>query len=186
MYGINDLKTGTVFEDGGQPWVVLEYHHSKMGRGGAVLKTKLKNLITGANLQKTYQGSDKVQPVELERKKAQYLYNDGSGYIFMDESNYEQFSFTEEIAGNSVKYIKEGDSIDIQYYKGKPISLNVPIKVTLLVTEAMEADKGNTATAATKPITLETGLIINGPMFIKKGDRVIVDTRDNSYIERAK
>lgn len=186
MYGINDLKTGTVFEDGGQPWVVLEYQHSKMGRGGAVLRTKLKNLVTGATLQKTFQGSDKVTPVELERKKAQYLYNDGTGYVFMDESTYEQFTFGEDIMGDSRYYIKEGDSVELQYYKGKPISLNVPIKVPLVVVEAMEADKGNTATAATKPITLETGLKIQGPMFLKKGDIVIVDTRDGSYVERAK
>lgn len=186
MYGINDLKTGTVFEDGGQPWIVLDYQHSKMGRSGAVLRTKLKNLVTGATLQKTFQGSDKLQPVSLERKKAQYLYNDGTGYVFMDQENYEQFTFGEDVVGDHIKYIKEGDLVELQYYKDNPISLNVPIKVPLKVTEAMEADKGNTATAATKPITLETGLVIQGPMFIKKGDTLIIDTRDGSYVERAK
>lgn len=186
MYGINDLKNGTVFEEGGQPWMVLEYQHSKMGRGGAVLRTKLKNLVTGATVQKTFQGSDKMIPVNLERGKAQYLYQEGNGYIFMDQATYEQFNFGPEIVAESVNFIKEGDTVELLYYKGSPISLSVPIKVRLKVTEAAEADKGNTATAATKSITLETGLKVQAPMFIKNGDDVIVDTRDGSYVERAK
>jgi elongation factor P len=186
MYGISDLKNGTVFEDGGQPWVVLEYQHSKMGRGGAVLKTKIKNLVTGATLQKTFQGNDKVAPVSLERKKAQYLYKDETGFVFMDNETYEQFTFGDDIVGGNKSYIKEGDTVELQYYKSKPISLNVPIKVPLKVTEAASADKGNTASSATKEITLETGLSVQAPMFIKEGDIVIIDTRDGSYIERAK
>lgn len=186
MYGISDLKNGTVFEDGGQPWVVLEYQHSKMGRGGAVLKTKIKNLVTGATLQKTFQGNDKVAPVSLEKRKTQYLYKDETGFVFMDNETYEQFTFGDDTVGENKNYIKEGDIVELQYYKGKPISLNVPIKVSLKVTEAAEADKGNTATAATKVVVLETGHRVNAPMFIKEGDMVIVDTRDGSYVERAK
>lgn len=186
MYGISDLKNGTVFEDGGQPWIVLEYQHSKMGRGGAVLKTKIKNLVTGATLQKTFQGNDKVAPVSLEKRTAQYLYKDETGFVFMDNENYEQFSFGNEIVGTNKNYIKEGDTVELQYYKGKPISLSVPIKVPLRVTVAVAADKGNTASSATKEITLETGLTVHAPMFIKEGDIVIIDTRDGSYVERAK
>jgi elongation factor P len=185
MLGINDLKNGTVFENEGQPWLVLDYQHSKMGRGGAVLKTKLKNLITGATLQKTFQGSDKFEPVNLERKRAQYLYEDDGNYFFMDETSFEQFGLDTKTAGDTAKYIKEGESIQLQYYKGKPINIDLPIKVKLKVTVAEKTDKGNTATAASKPITLETGLTINGPMFIKEGDTVVVDTRDGSYVERA-
>jgi elongation factor P len=185
MYGINDLKTGTTFEEGGQPWLVLTYEHSKMGRGGAVLRTKLKNLLTGATVQKTFQGSDKFEPVNLERKKAQYLYEDSGIYFFMDEVSFEQFPLDAAIGGDAAKYIKEGDSIQLQYYKGKPINVDLPIKVKLKVTHAEKADKGNTATAATKPVELETGFTVNAPMFIKEGDTIVIDTRDGSYVERA-
>lgn len=186
MIGITDLKNGTIFEDQGQPWQILEYQHSKMGRGGAVLKTKIKNLITGAVVDKTYKGSDKFEPVQLERKVAQYLYQEGDGFVFMDEATYDQFNLSKEVLGDGDKYIKEGESIQLQYFHGKPINVDLPVKVTLKVTEAMQADKGNTATAASKPITLETGLTINGPMFINEGDSVVVDTRTGTYVERAK
>lgn len=185
MLGINDLKTGTTFEESGQPWLVLTYEHSKMGRGGAVLRTKIKNLLTGATVQKTFQGSDKFEPVTLERKRAQYLYEDSGNYFFMDEVSFEQFALDANTARESAKYVKEGDSIQLQYYKGKPINIDLPIKVQLKVTHAEKADKGNTATAATKPVELETGVIINAPMFIKEGDTIVVDTRDGSYVERA-
>jgi elongation factor P len=185
MIGINELKTGTVFELEGQPWAVLEYQHSKMGRGGAVLKTKIKNLVTGSIVQRTFQGSEKFEQIQLERKTAQYLYNDGSNDIFMDEQTFEQFALDKETVGQTVKYIKEGDSVELHYYKGKPISLNIPVKVKLKVVSAPQADKGNTATGATKTIKLETGLEIQGPLFIKEGDTVVVDTRDGSYVERA-
>jgi elongation factor P len=186
MLGITDLKNGTIFEDGGQPWQILEYQHTKMGRGGAVLKTKIRNLVTGSVIDKTYKGSDKLQPVQLERKNAQYLYKEGSYYVFMDNETYDQFNLDAKIIGDTPKYIKEGESVQLQFYKGSPINIDLPVKVTLKVTEAMQADKGNTATAASKPITLETGLTINGPMFINEGDSVVVDTRTASYVERAK
>lgn len=185
MLSINDLKNGMVFEHDGQPWLVLSYQHSKMGRGGAVLKTKLKNVITGATVQKTFQGSDKFVEVRLERKTAQYHYKDDSGYIFMDEESYDQFILPQDVAGDAAKYTKEGESIELHYYKGKPISINVPIKVKLKVTEAESADKGNTATGAVKPLKLETGTTISGPLFIKPGDTVVVDTRTGTYVERA-
>jgi elongation factor P len=185
MLGITDLKNGTVFEEGGQPWIILEYQHSKMGRGGAVLKTKIKNLLTGATVQKTFQGSDKFESVQLERKKAQYLYRDGTGYVLMDEKNFEQFTFDETIMGDATKYIKEGESVELLYYKEKPISIDLPIKVKLKVVEAEEANRGNTATAAMKPVKLETGVTINTPLFVKIGDMVVVDTRTGAYVERA-
>jgi elongation factor P len=186
MLGITDLKNGTLFEDGGQPWQILEYQHSKMGRGGAVLKTKIRNLVTGAVVDRTYKGSDKFEPVQLERKTAQYLYQEGTNYVFMDESTYDQFILGADILSDSPKYIKEGESIQLQYFQGKPINVDLPVKVALKVTEAPQADKGNTATAATKQITLETGLKVQAPMFIKPGEMVIVDTRTGTYVERAK
>lgn len=185
MLSITDLKTGVMFELSGEPWQILEYQHSKTGRAGAVLRTKIKNLETGATVQKTFQGSEKFEPVQIERKKAQYLYKD-SGFVFMDSANYNQFTLGKEVVGDAVRYIKEGDEIQLAFFKGKPIAIELPIKVSLKVTEAPEADKGNTATAATKQITLETGYKLSAPMFIKSGDSVVVDTRDGSYVERSK
>src|SRR5512133_723544 len=131
MLTINDLKNGTVFEESGQPWLVLEYQHSKMGRGGAVLKTKLKNLITGSTVAKTFQGSDKFAEVNLERKRAQYLYQEGEFFVFMDSTTYEQFNLGKEIVGNLPDFVKEGEEIQLQYYKEKPINIDIPIKVKL-------------------------------------------------------
>lgn len=185
MLSINDLKTGVIFEDGGDPWQVLEYQHSKTGRAGAVLRTKIKNLKTSATLNKTFQASEKFAEVRLERKKAQFLYED-QGLVFMDISNFEQFTLGKEIIGGAKNFIKEGDEIQIAFFDGKPIMIDLPPKVTLRVVEATEADKGNTATAATKKIVLETGLEVNAPMFIKKDEMIIIDTRDGSYVERAK
>lgn len=185
MIGINDLKTGSLFEDDGQAWLVLEQEHSKMGRGGAVLRTKLKNIQTGSIVQKTFQGSDKFEPVSIERKKAQYLYEDSGNFFFMDETTFEQFALDAATVANATKYIKEGDSIQLQYYKEKPINIDLPIKVKLKVIQAEHAEKGNTATGATKPVKLETGLTINAPLFVKEGDTIVVDTRDGSYVERA-
>lgn len=183
MLSITDLKTGVVFEENDEPWLVLEYQHSKTGRAGAVMRTKLKNLATGSTVQKTFQGSDKFLPVQLERKRAQYLYED-NGYIFMDSTTYDQFNLSGETVGGAMSYIKEGEEIQLVFYKGRPISIDLPIKVKLKVAEAPGTDKGNTATAATKQATLETGLIVNVPLFIKPGDTLVVDTRDGSYVER--
>lgn len=186
MLGITDLKTGVSFEHEGQPWLVISYQHSKLGRGGAVLKTKVRNLITGAVLDKTFKGSDKFEPVQLERKKAQYLYKDTSGYVFMDNKTFEQFNLSASQAGDASNYIKEGETVELAYYKDRPININISIKVKLKVTEAAEANKGNTATAATKSVKLETGHTVTVPLFIKKGDFLIIDTRTGDYVERAK
>lgn len=185
MLGITDLKKGVIFEDKGQLWLVLEYQHIKMGRGGAILKTKIKNLESGVIVTKTFQDSDKFPKAHLDRKKAQYLYRDGDLFYFMDINTFEQFYLPKETVGNLPDFIKEGEEIQIQFYKEKPINLDLPIKVKLKVIEAPEADRGNTATAATKTITLETGLKIQAPLFIKSDDEVIVDTRNSSYVERA-
>lgn len=183
MLSITDLKTGTVFEDQDQPWIVLEYQHSKTGRAGAVMRTKIKNLATGSTVQKTFQSSDKFVPVQLERKKAQYLYKD-NGYVFMDSKNYSQFNLSAETVGSSMNYIKEGEEIQLVFYKDNPISIDLPIKVKLRVEDAPGTDKGNTVTAATKQATLETGLVVNVPLFVKTGDTLVIDTRDGSYVER--
>lgn len=185
MLSINDLKTGTVFEKDGKFWQVLEYQHSKTGRAGAILRTKLKNIVDGSIVSKNFQASDKFIPARILRKKAQFLYQDNGVFFFMDSQNYEQFSLKDDIVGNAKLFLREGDEVQIVYCQEKPITIELPIKIKLKVVEAPEADKGNTAQTATKKIKLETGLEIDAPLFIKANDSIIVDTRDGSYVERA-
>lgn len=186
MYSINDLKTGTTFELDGAPFVVLDYQHSKQGRSGAVLRTKLKNLLTGATVQRTFSGSEKFAEVQIERKKVQYLYEDSGRYYFMDQNDYTQFDLSAEDMGSNVNYLKDGEPVQFQFYGDKPINLELPIKMDFLVTEASEGLKGDTASGSTKVITIETGLKINVPLFIKQGDKIRINTTDGSYVERAK
>lgn len=186
MYDINDLKIGTVFEYEKEPYVVVESQHTKLGRGGAILRTKIKNIITGATLNKTFKSSDKFNPVNIERKKAQFLYCEGSSFFFMDQHSYEQASLDKSFVGNASNFLLEGEIYQLQYFRGKPINIELPIKMNFLVTEAEKGLKGDTASSATKPVKLETGLKVNVPLFIKKGDKIRVDTRDGSYVERVK
>ncbi len=185
MYSINDLKTGTTFEYDQAPYIVLDYQHSKMGRSGAVLRTKLKNLITGATVQHTFQSSDKLEEIRIERRKVQFLYQDSGRYFFMDQEDYSQFDMSKEDLETAVNYLKDGEIIQFQYYKDKPINIDLPIKMTFEVTQASEGLKGDTVSAATKQVKIETGMMINAPLFIKQGDKIRVDTRTGQYVERA-
>lgn len=185
MYSITDLKVGTCITLDGQPFVVTSYSHSKQARGGAVVNTKLKNLITGNSLPKTFQGNDKIEPAEISFSRAQYLYNDGTDYFFMDGDSFEQFSFPGSDLGEQTKYLIDGSNVDIQNYDGKPIGVKLPIKMTFEVTDTPPGVKGDTATGGTKPATLETGLVVNVPLFIKAGDKVVVNTETGDYVERA-
>jgi len=185
MYTINDLKTGTTFEMEGSPYLVLEYQHSKMGRGGAVMRTKIKNLLTGAILQRTFQGSDKFNEVRIERRKVQYLYQDSGRYYFMDQEDYSQFDMGNDELGSAINFLKDGEIVQFQYYEGKPINIDLPIKMVFEVTEASEGVKGDTVSSSTKQVKIETGLTVNVPLFVKQGDKIRVDTRNGAYVERA-
>jgi len=186
MYGINDLKNGVTFEVDSQPFVVLDYQHSKQGRSGAVLRTKLRNLLTGATVNKTFSGNEKFVEVQIERKKVQYLYLDSGRYYFMDQNDYSQFDLAAEDLGINVNYLKDGEVVQFQFYGEKPINLDLPVKMDFEVTEASEGLKGDTASGATKAVKIETGLSVNVPLFIKKGDKIRINTTDGSYVERAK
>lgn len=185
MLSITDLKTGTKITLEHEPYVVLTYSHSKQGRGGAVVKTRLKNLKTGATFDKTFQGADKIDEAELSRKTATYLYCDEDNAYFMDNENYEQFEILSEKVTDSKKFLIENSPVDILYFQNEPINIELPIKMTFKVVSAPPAVKGNSAGAITKKITIETGAMIDAPIFIKEGDKIIVDTRDSSYVERA-
>lgn len=185
MYGINDLKTGTTFELDGQPFVVLEYQHSKQGRSGAVLRTKIKNLLTGSILQRTFQGSDKFTEVQIERRNVQYMYEDSGRYYFMDQEDYSQFDMQKDELGNTVNYLKDGEVVQAQYYQGKAINIELPIKMDFEVTEASEGLRGDTASKTVKSVTVETGYKVNVPLFIKQGDKIRINTTTGEYVERA-
>ena len=185
MLGITDLKVGTKFKQDGDPFVVLSYYHSKMGRGGAVVKTKIKNLRTGATFDKTFQGSDKVDEADLSKKPATYLYADNDSANFMDAESYEQFTLPIAKIGTQKQFLIENSPVDILYFGDEPMDIELPIKMTFAVTSAPPGIKGNTASAVTNKVTIETGAIVDAPVFVKEGDKIVVDTRDGSYIERA-
>lgn len=185
MLSITNLKTGTKLTYEGDPYVVLSYYHSKMGRGGAVVKTKLKNLRTGATIDKTFQGADKVDEADLSKKTAMYLYSDAESANFMDNESYEQFTIPLSKIGEQKQYLIDNSNVDILYYNDEPLNVELPIKMTFKVTSAPPAVKGNTAGAVTKKVTIETGGTVDAPVFIKEGDSLVVDTRDGSYVERA-
>jgi len=185
MLGITDLKTGAKLLLESDPYEVISYSHSKMGRGGAVVKTKLRNLRTGAVIDKTFQGADKLEEAELSKKKASFLYSDADDSYFMDSETFEQFTLANEKIGDQKKFLVENSSIDILYLGSEPINIELPIKMTFKVISAPPAVRGNSAGSITKKVTLETGANVDTPIFIKEGDQVVIDTRDGSYVERA-
>lgn len=185
MLGITDLKTGTKIVLDNDPYLVVSYSHSKMGRGGAVVKTKLKNLKDGSTIDKTFQGSDKVDEADLSRKTAIYLYSDEENSFFMDNETFEQFSLPNKKIENEKKFLTENATLDILYFESEPINIELPIKMKFQVVSAPPAIKGNTAGAVTKKVTISTGAVIDAPIFIKDGDTIVVNTTDGSYVERA-
>lgn len=185
MYGINDLKAGTTFELDGQPFIVLEYQHSKQGRGGAVMRTKIRNLLTGSILQRTFQGSDKFNEVQIERRNVQYLYEDSGSYYFMDQEDYSQFDMRAEELGETTNFLKDGEVVQAQYYLGKAINIELPIKMEFEVTEASDGLRGDTASKTVKTVTIETGYKVNVPLFIKQGNKIRINTTTGEYVERA-
>jgi len=184
MLNISEIKTGKSIILNGEPYAVIYCEHSKMGRAGAVLRTKLKNLISGAVLEKTFQGADRIEEAEIAKSKAQYLYKDGENYVFMDNETYNQFSLSRETLGGSVKYLIEGTEVVILNFNGRPANIELPVKMKLKVVEAPPGVKGDTVSGGSKAVKLETGLEITAPLFIKKGDEVIVNTEKGEYVSR--
>ena len=185
MLSITELKTGVKFTMDNDPYVVISYSHSKMGRGGAVVKTKIKNLRTGSTVDKTFQGSDKVDEADLSKSSANYLYSDDTDAYFMNNETFDQFTIPLEKIGEQKQYMIENTDLDILYYGDEALNIELPIKMKFRVESAPPAVRGNSAGAITKKVTLETGATVDAPIFIKDGDEIIVDTRDSSYVERA-
>lgn len=185
MYGLTDLKTNVKIELNGEPYVVTEYQHSKMGRGGAVMRTKLRNLKTGAVLTKTFQGNDKVKPATLSQRRGQFLFAGSNAYTFMDTKTFEQFILPAEVLGDQGKLLKEGLEVELVEFKGTIIAAQLPTKVVYRVAETDPGLKGDTVSGGSKPAKTESGITVTVPLFIKTGDRIRVDTRTGTYVERA-
>lgn len=185
MLILTQLKSGVAFELEGTPYVVVSSQHTKIGRGGAILRAKIKNLLTGAIFDRTFKGSENFQDVDLERKKAQFLYKEGGDYFFMDNADFNQFSLSKQNLGATANFLVDGANVEIIYYEDKPISVKLPIKIELKVTYTEPGFKGNTASATNKPAKLESGAEIQVPLFINIGDIIRVNTETGQYVERA-
>ena len=186
MYGPTDLKKNVLITLDGQPYKVIEYSQKVMGRGGSIVNVRVKNLITGALIPKTFKGQEKIEPAEVTTKKVQYLYKDEDKFYFMDPSTFEQYELSNDLVGDSKDFMKDGDEMEIQFYNGSAINLTLPKNLWLEVTYTENAVKGDTSTSIMKDATLETGVVVKVPAFIKTGDVISVDTETYAYRERQK
>jgi elongation factor P len=179
-----DIRNGATFELDGQIFQVVEFQHVKPGKGAAFVRTKLKNIITGANVERTFNPTDKMPKANIERKDMQYLYNDADLYYFMDVESYEQFPINRSSIGDALKFVKENMVVKILSHKGNVFGIEPPIFVELEITETEPGFKGDTSTGATKPAILETGAQVKVPLFVNQGDVIRVDTRTGEYMDR--
>ena len=184
MIDVNDLRKGVTFELDGQLLRVIEYHHHKPGRGNAVIRTKVRNLRTGAQFEKTFQSGDRVQNVRIEAREMQYLYHDGDLYTFMDGRTYEQVMIDAKLLEENVNYLKDGMGVVVQMNDDEPLGIEMPTAVELKVVQSEVAVRGDTATGASKYITVETGYRVQVPLFVNEGDTIRVDTRTGEYVTR--
>ena len=184
VYMAGDLRNGTTFELDSNVFKVVEFQHVKPGKGAAFVRVKMKNVVTGAVIERTFNPSEKLQGAEIEKREMQYLYNDGDLYYFMDNTTYEQIPLNEEQIGDALKYIKENMNVTMQSIKGKVFNVEPPMFVELEVTYTEPGFSGNTTTTSGKPATLENGLEISVPLFVNIGDVIRIDTRTCEYMER--
>lgn len=185
-FGITDLKKGTVFQLDGHPYKVVEYAQKVMGRGGSIVNVRIKSLIDGRVLQKTFKGNEAVEPADVTYKNVQYLYRDAEKLYFMDTDNYEQLEVETDMIGDGAGYLKDGDTVRAQMFSGKPINIELPKNVYLKVVYAEDVVRGDTSSSVMKNAELETGISVKVPAFIKQGDEISVNTEDGSYRERKK
>ncbi len=180
----NDFKTGLLIKLDNEIYQVISFQHTKIARRGAFIRTRLKNLKTGAVLERNFDSDERIEEVELERRPCQYLYTTDEDYFFMDNKTFEQFSLRREVLGDDVAFLKEGEEVTVLFWEDKPWRIEIPKFVSLKVVETEPDFRGDTASGSSKPARLENGLVIQVPFFIKPGDLVKVDTRTKEYIER--
>lgn len=184
MYLPTDLKKGRLIQIDGKPFQVIEYAQKVMGRGGSIVNVKIRNLLDGSVLPKTYKGQEKIEPAEVETQTVQYLYQDGENLHFMNPTTFEQFELPLEFAGESVSYLKDAMEVELQFFNGRVINLNLPKNITLKVVYTEDVVKGDTTSSVMKDAELETGLVVKVPAFIKVDDLISVDTESGAYRER--
>jgi elongation factor P len=185
MVAAGDLRTGAVFERDGQLFSVVDFSHMKMGRGTAQVRTRLRNIKTGAIVEETFRPEQRFTRVRIDKRAMQYLYSDAGVYHFMDTETYDQVGLNRDQLGDAVRYLKDGQAIAVLSYEGQPIGVDLPTSVSLVVAETEPGFKGDTAMGGTKPAKLETGITIAVPLFVNPGDTIKVDTRSGQYMERA-
>jgi elongation factor P len=183
---ITNLKKGTVFQWEGEPFRVVDYNQKVMGRGGSIVNVRIKSLLDGKVLEKTFKGNEQLDSADVTSQAVQYLYNDASTFFFMNGDSFEQFEVQSELIGDSGGYMKEGDTVQLQFFGTRPINVELPKNVPLLVTYTEDAVKGDTSSSITKNATVETGITVKVPAFIKQGDVISVDTTTGAYRERVK
>ncbi len=185
MLNFNEIKTGRVIKINSEPYIIVKTDHHKMGRGGAVLKTKCRNLINGNVLERTFQGAEKAEEAATQTKKANFLYKDKDEAYFMDNENFEQFNLSVEEIGEQAKFLKDGTDVDVLYFEDKPVTISLPVKMEFKVVSAPPGVKGNSAGNVNKVIEIETGAQVSVPMFINENDVIKINTETGEYVERA-
>ncbi|ASU83407.1 elongation factor P [Nocardiopsis gilva YIM 90087] len=187
MATTNDLKNGTTLRlDGGELWNVVEFQHVKPGKGGAFVRTKLKNVVSGKVVDKTFNAGAKVEIANVDRREMQYLYNDGDSFVFMDTETYDQLNVPNEVVGDNANFLLESAMVTVANNEGNPLYIELPAAVEMEISQTDPGIQGDRSTGGTKPATLETGAVIQVPLFITTGERVKVDTRSGDYLGRVK
>ena len=185
MATTNDLKNGMTLNIDGSLWTVIEFQHVKPGKGPAFVRTKMKQVLTGKVVEKTFNAGVKVEVAVVEKRDMQYLYKDGADFVFMDTTTYDQMTISEATVGEGANYLLENAEVNVAIHEGQPLYVELPASVTLEITYTEPGIQGDRSSGGTKPATVETGINIQVPLFIKQGEKVLVDTRDGSYLGRA-
>lgn len=185
-FGITDLKKGTLFQWEGEPFRVVEYNQKVMGRGGSIVNVRIKSLLDGKVLEKTFKGNEQLDSADVSNQTVQYLYNDGSVFFFMNDESFEQFEVNADLVGDGAGYLKEGDKVTLQFFNDRAINVELPKNVPLKVVYTENVVKGDTTSSVLKDAELETGITVKVPAFIKQGDVISVDTATGAYRERVK
>ncbi|MBQ5951053.1 MAG: elongation factor P [Lachnospiraceae bacterium] len=185
MISAGDFRNGVTIEYEGQVYQIIEFQHVKPGKGAAFVRTKLKNIVNGGVVEKTFRPTEKCETARIDRKDMQYLYNDGDTYYFMDTETFDQIALNEEKVGDTLEFVKENEMVKICSYKGDVFAIEPPLFVELEITDTEPGFKGDTATGANKPATVETGAQVMVPLFVEIGDRIKIDTRTGEYLSRA-
>ena len=184
MASTADFRNGMVIEIDGDLWAITYFQHVKPGKGGAFVRTKIKNLLNGRTIERTFRSGEKAEEADVEEKTMQYLYNDGENLVFMDQSTYDQIPIAPDVIGEQIDFMMENMNVEVLFWKGSPVNVQLPNYIEAKVTKSDPGVKGDTSSGATKPATLECGATINVPLFIKEGDILRVDTRTREYSER--